>query len=43
MLVCFDRWTAYELKKVIVMLRHPDFDAKDVDPAILQMHSASEG
>ena len=32
MLVCFDRWTANELKKVIAMLRHPDFDTKDVDP-----------
>ena len=32
MLVCFDRWTADELKKFIAMLRHPDFDAKDVDP-----------
>ena len=31
-LVCFDRWTVDELKKVIAMLRHPDFNAKDVDP-----------
>ena len=31
-LVCFDRWTVEELKKVIAMLRHPDFDAKEVDP-----------
>jgi hypothetical protein len=32
MLVCFNRWTVDELKKVIAMLRHPDFDAEDVDP-----------
>ncbi len=32
MLVYFDRWTVDELKKVIAMLRHPDFNAKDVDP-----------
>jgi hypothetical protein len=32
MLMCFDRWTVDELKKVIAMLRHPDFDARDVDP-----------
>ena len=30
--MCFDRWTVDELKKVIAMLRHPDFDAKEVDP-----------
>ena len=31
-LVCFDRWTVDELKKVIAMLCRPVFDAKDVDP-----------
>ena len=31
-LIYFDRWTAEELKKVIAMLRNPEFDSKDVDP-----------
>ena len=31
-LLYFDRWTAEELKKVIAMLRNPEFDSKDVDP-----------
>ena len=26
------RWTAEELKKIIAMLRNPEFDSKDVDP-----------
>ncbi len=26
------RWTDIELKRVISMLRNPEFDAKDVDP-----------
>jgi hypothetical protein len=26
------RWTAEELKKVIAMLRNPEFDSKDLDP-----------
>jgi hypothetical protein len=28
----FHRWSADELRKVIAMLRNPEFDAKDVDP-----------
>ena len=28
----FHRWTAEELRKVIALLRNPEFDAKDVDP-----------
>ncbi len=30
------RWTAQELKKVIAMLQHPDFDSKDIDPDLHQ-------
>jgi hypothetical protein len=30
--VTYHRWTAAELKKVITMLQHPDFDSKDIDP-----------
>ncbi len=26
----YHRWTAAELKKVITMLQHPDFDSKDI-------------
>ena len=28
----FHRWTAEELRKVIAMLRNPDFDSKNLDP-----------
>ncbi len=30
--VTYHRWTAAELKKVINMLQHLDFDSKDIDP-----------
>ena len=32
----YRRWTAAELKKVIAMLQHPDFDSKDIDPDLHQ-------
>ena len=30
--ITYHRWTAAELKKVIAMLQHLDFDSKDIDP-----------
>ena len=32
LMLFFDRWTVEELKKVIAMLRRPEFDSNELDP-----------
>ncbi len=39
----YHRWTAAELKKVIAILQHPDFDSKDIDSDLQSIGQAWEG